>query len=256
MEQKSKTSRRNFILTGAAAISGTALLTMTGCDTQKNGQQTPVMKKFPKGSVILFQGDSITDMHRDRKNLNPNNIGAMGYGYPAHISGYLLMEQAKQQYKIYNRGISGNKVFQLADRWQEDCLDIKPDILCILIGVNDIWHTLSGHYPEGSVEKYEKDYDALLKRTKSALPNVKIIICEPFVLKVGAVDEQWFPEFDRYRKVAKEMADKYADIFIPFQTMFNNAIKKAPAEYWLPDGVHPSIAGAYLMGREWLKYTL
>ena len=252
-----KTSRRNFILKGAAAVAGgSALLSMGGCNTQKNKRKAASMKTFPKGSVILFQGDSITDMHRDRKNGDANNLGAMGYGYPAHISGYLLAEQAQQSYKIYNRGISGNKVFQLADRWQKDCLDIKPDILSILIGVNDIWHKLAGHYPEGSVEKYEDDYNALLKRTKEALPNVKIIICEPFVLKTGAVDDRWFPEFDRYRGVAKEMADEYGHKFIPFQSMFNKALKNAPADYWLPDGVHPSIAGAYLMAKEWLKYTL
>ncbi|MCK5852702.1 SGNH/GDSL hydrolase family protein [bacterium] len=254
MDHNHNTTRRNFILSGAAAaIGGSALFTVSGCDMNKKNIQ---QKKFPKGSTILFQGDSITDMGRDRKNHNPNDLRALGAGYPSHISGHLLGQHPEQAYNIYNRGISGNKVFQLADRWQEDCIDIKPDILSILIGVNDIWHTLSGNYAEGSVEKYEKDYRDLLERTRKALPKARIIICEPFVLKVGAVTDEWFPEFDRYRVAAKKIADSFADTFVPFQAMFNRAAKEAPANYWLPDGVHPSISGAYLMAQEWLKYVL
>jgi len=119
-------------------------------------------------------------------------------GYVYSIATQLLVDRAGDGLKIYNRGISGNKVFQLADRWDKDCLELKPDIVSILIGVNDIWHTLNGNY-NGTVEKYEKDYRALLNRTRKALPNVQLVICEPFVLRCGAVNDKWFPEFDRYR---------------------------------------------------------
>jgi lysophospholipase L1-like esterase len=94
--------------------------------------------------------------------------------------------------KFFNRGISGSKVYQLAERWQVDCLDLKPNVLSILIGVNDFWHKQKMQY-DGTLEKYESDYRALVKRTKSALPDVKLIICEPFLLNFGAVDDSWFP---------------------------------------------------------------
>ena len=114
MEQKNATTRRNFILSGAAAaISGGVILAMSGCNMKKGDKQVKLEKKFPQGSIILFQGDSITDMGRERKNQNINDLRAMGAGYPAHISGHLLTEYPQQQYKIYTRGISGNKVFQL-----------------------------------------------------------------------------------------------------------------------------------------------
>jgi lysophospholipase L1-like esterase len=140
----------------------------------------------------------------------------------------------------------------LADRWDKDCLDLKPDILSILIGVNDIWHSLNGNY-DGTVEKYEKDYRALLNRTRKELPNVQLVICEPFLLRCGAVNDKWFPEFDKYRTVSKKMSKEFNALFVPFQSMFDNAVKQAPPAHWAGDGVHPSMAGAYLMGQEWLK---
>ena len=122
--------------------------------------------------------------------------------YPAH------------DLRIFNRGISGNKVFQLAERWQADALELKPTVLSILIGVNDIWHKLNGNY-DGTVEKYETDYKALVKRTKDALPEVKLIICEPFVLRCGAVNSSWFPEFDEYRAAARRVAEEAGALFVP-----------------------------------------
>jgi lysophospholipase L1-like esterase len=206
-----------------------------------------------KDSTILFQGDSITDAGRDRKSEgNANDSNALGKGYVYSIATQLLAESPGDGLKIYNRGISGNKVFQLADRWDKDCLDLKPDVLSILIGVNDIWHSLNGNY-DGTVETYEKDYKALLGRTLKALPKVKLVICEPFVLRCGAVNDKWFPEFDQYRAVAGKMAREFDALFVPFQSMFDDAVKKAPPAHWAGDGVHPSMAGAYLMAQEWLK---
>ena len=116
----------------------------------------------------------------------------------------LLLDRPKEGLKIYNRGVSGNKVFQLAERWDADCLDLKPNVLSILIGVNDFWHTIDPRQNyKGTVEVYEKDYIALLKRTLKALPKVRLIIGEPFTVRNGgtrwAVDDKWFPEFDQYR---------------------------------------------------------
>lgn len=209
-----------------------------------------------KGSVVLFQGDSITDAGRDKKRENNvNDKNALGSGYVYLIAAQLLANQASDKLKIYNRGISGNKVFQLADRWDKDCLDLKPDVLSILIGVNDIWHALNGNY-DGTVETYEKDYRALLKRTFTALPNLKLVICEPFVLRCGAVNDKWFPEFNNYRAVARKMSKEFHTLFVPFQSMFDDAVKQASPTYWAGDGVHPSMAGAQLMAQEWLKTVM
>ena len=131
---------------------------------------------------------------------------------------------------------------------KSDCLDHRPDVLSILIGVNDIWHGLTGSY-DGTVQRYENDYMALIERTRMALPNVQLVICEPFVLKCGAVDEKWFPEFDHYRAVARRVASQNSATFVPFQEMFDRALSFAPAQHWARDGVHPSHHGSALIGR-------
>jgi lysophospholipase L1-like esterase len=206
-----------------------------------------------KGNTILFQGDSITDAGRQKDESSYNNAGSLGRGYALLAGASLLAGNPGLDLKIYNKGISGNKVYQLAERWDNDCLDIKPDILSILIGVNDIWHTLTGNY-NGTVDKYRDDYTALLERTKKALPGVKLVICEPFAVPgVKAVDDKWYPEFYGYQETAAEIADKFGAVFIPLQKVFDTAMKQAPGSYWTPDGVHPSLAGAQLMATAWLS---
>ena len=209
--------------------------------------------KLEKGMTILFQGDSITDAGRqNRQNPNPNEQASMGNGYASMATAALLTSRPELNLSIYNRGISGNKVHQLDARWQKECLDYQPDVLSILIGVNDIWHGLNGRY-DGTVETYENDYRALLQRTRKALPKVKLVICEPFVLRCGAVNDKWFPEFDHYRAAARKVADEYSAVFVPFQSMFDQALQFAPANHWAGDGVHPSSHGAALMADFWLR---
>jgi len=202
-----------------------------------------------KGAVILLQGDSITDAGRDR-NGGANDANGLGRGYPYLLGGELLADYPQLQLKVYNRGISGHKVPDLADRWQQDTVDLKPAVLSILIGVNDIWHKLNGHY-DGTVETYETGYRELLKRTLDAIPGVRIVVCEPFVLRCGAVNEKWFPEFDQRRAVAKKLADELKLTFVPFQAMFDKAVESAPPAYWAGDGVHPTLAGHALMTKTW-----
>jgi lysophospholipase L1-like esterase len=215
------------------------------------------MKKIQllKDQTILFQGDSITDAGRNREDMSYNNPRALGTGYAMLAAAQLLEEFAGLNLKIYNKGISGNKVYELAERWDKDCLDLKPDVLSILIGVNDFWHKLNGTY-NGTIEIYHNDYIALLERTLKALPNVKLVICEPFaVTGVKAVDEKWFPEFYEYQKAAREIADNFGALFIPFQRAYDEAIKEAPAAYWTGDGVHASFAGAQMMAETWMDAT-
>lgn len=241
--------RRGFVIAAASAaalVPGGNLLAQ-----QSTGSATRSRLLFKPGDTILFQGDSITDAGRKRDVAEANSFAALGTGYAWLAASQLLTNLPDAGLKFFNRGISGHKVFQLADRWQADCLDLKPNVLSILIGVNDFWHMKNGNY-DGTLEKYETDYRALLKRTKDALPDVKLVICEPFVLTVGAVDKSWPPEFAGYRAAAKRVAEEAGATFVPFQSMFDEAVKLAPPEHWARDGVHPTTHGAALMAARWL----
>jgi lysophospholipase L1-like esterase len=248
-------SRRNFFVksaVGAAALASIPSIISASIpsNSENKGNKYPI---FGKDSTILFQGDSITDAGRDKEKELPNNARSFGLGYAFLAASALLNELPKQNLTIYNRGISGNKVYQLADRWQKDCLDLKPDVLSILIGVNDYWHKRNGQY-EGTVEVYEKDYRKLLKSTKEKLPSIKLVICEPFyVLNTSAVDETWVAPMKEYQAAAKKIATEFGALWVPFQKVFDEAIKHAPATYWTDDGVHPAMPGAQLMAEAWLR---
>jgi lysophospholipase L1-like esterase len=249
--RSSSVGRRKFLkLAGAGfGLAGMAAASLTSARAAILHRGGGIVKD---GDVVLFQGDSITDAGRSReKETSENNQSGLGNGYAWLAAAELLVDHPKAGLRIYNRGISGNKVFQLAERWDKDCLSLKPDVLSILIGVNDIWHTLTGNY-KGTVEIYERDYHALLERTKKALPKVRLVICEPFVLRCGAVTDSWFPEFDKYRAAAKRVSDHFHATFVPFQAMFDEAVKYAQPDHWAKDGVHPSSSGASLMAHEWL----
>ena len=204
--------------------------------------------------TILFQGDSITDAGRDRSRYYPNQGGGMGEGYVRHIVTELLGKNPTSNLKIYNRGVSGNKVFQLKNRWEDDCLQLKPDVLSIMIGVNDFWHTLSNNY-KGTAATYQTDLDALIQVTKEALPDVQLVIAEPFVCHEGTAiaADKWKGKFERYQSACRRVSDKYGAIWVPYQSVFDKALKVAPTSYWCPDGVHPSMAGNYLMAQAWLS---
>ena len=245
--------RRSFLQSTLAA--GAAGLTAAHWNISPANAAEPATSRslIQPGQTILFQGDSITDARRSRNDAETPNLQlGMGGGYAWMTAAALLTAPQGDSLTIFNRGISGNKVHQLAERWEKDCLEIKPDVLSILIGVNDIWHHLSGRY-DGTVETYENDYRALLERTRKALPEVKLVICEPFVLRCGAVNDSWFPLFDQFRAVAKKLAEETKSVFVPYQTMFDAAVKYAPPEHWAGDGVHPTPNGASLMAAEWIR---
>ena len=250
----SNPARRTFIKQagmGAAAALGlpSVLSSCAGTDDKKRN----INDFFSEGDVILFQGDSITDAGRNKQQQLPNHGRSFGMGYAFMLTSSLLKDLAKKDLTFYNRGISGNKVHQLADRWQEDCLDLKPDILSILIGVNDYWHFRNGKY-DGTPEIYENDLRKLLIRTQSELPGIKFVICQPFVLTgTTAVDESWLEPFKPYQESAAKIASEFDAIWVPFQETFNEAVKIAPSKYWAHDGVHPSMAGSQLMAETWLN---
>ncbi|QHS58651.1 SGNH/GDSL hydrolase family protein [Chitinophaga agri] len=255
MEQHKNSNRRNFIrnvsLGSLAALSLPELVSAATTSSESPARAKKISLK--KDAVILFQGDSITDAGRKRDKNDANDPSALGNGYAYLTAAALLREFPDKNLKIYNKGISGNKVYQLAERWDADCLQIKPDVLSILIGVNDFWHTLNGNY-NGTIKTYRDDFTKLLDRTKQALPEVQLIIGEPFAVNgVKAVDDKWFPAFNDYRVAAREIATKYDAAFIPYQSIYDKAEKSAPGSYWTGDGVHPAIPGASLMAASWME---
>ena len=250
-------TRREFLKKTAFAGAGLAMLPeITQAVVSKQNAVNQQTISLKNDSVILFQGDSITDGGRKRESVSHNNIDQLGYGYALFTAASLLSSHADKKLKIFNRGISGNKVYQLRERWEVDTLALMPDILSILIGVNDFWHTLTGNY-NGTVQIYENDLRNLLKYTKEKLPQVQLVLCEPFALSGGSAinDDTWFPAFHAYRASMKKLAAEFDAVFVPFQTAFDEAMKKAPATYWSADGVHPDLPGRQLMANVWLKAT-
>ncbi len=248
-------SRRKFLLgttAGATAVMGIPGI-VNSCISSAEKSSDKKYSLFRTGSRVLFQGDSITDARREKEKQLPNNSLSFGQGYAFLAASKLLNSLAERKLIFYNRGISGNKVYQLAERWEKDCIDLKPDLLSILIGVNDYWHKRNNKY-EGTVEIYERDYNLLVKRTVEQLPGIKLVICQPFAVPgTSAVDQSWMKPIKEYQEAAKRVADEFQAVWVPFQKVFDEAVKYAPAVYWTEDGVHPSMAGAQLMSEAWLR---
>ncbi len=197
----------------------------------------------------MFQGDSITDASRSRE-----KDYKLGEGYPRLVEATLGLENP-EKYEFFNRGISGNRVVDLYARIKKDLINLAPDVLSILIGVNDVWHEIASQNGEDA-EKYFKIYCMLIEEVREALPNVKIMILEPFVLKAEATEARW-EDFDsgvrKNAEMARRVAEKYGLCFVPLQEGFDRLEKPAPAAYWLRDGVHPTAKGHEFIKREWLK---
>jgi len=237
-------TRRDFV-TAASAVAGAALLPAAA--TAGRAPAVPA-----DGAAVLFQGDSITDAGRDRAAADPNAAHALGSGYPLLVASAALAAHPDRGLRFYNRGVSGNTVPDLAARWAADTVALAPDVLSILIGVNDFWHKLSGGYT-GTVEDYEHQYAAVLDDTRRALPRTRLIVLEPFVLRCGAVDNRWFPEFDQRRAAAERVAQRAAATFVPLQRVFDDLGRKSTPQYWAADGVHPTPAGHAVIAERWRR---
>lgn len=201
---------------------------------------------FHKDARVLFQGDSITDGNRGR-NMDPNHI--LGHGYVFVIAARYGAAFPERNLTFLNRGVSGNTVLDLAKRWQQDTLDLKPDILSILIGVNDN----SKGVP---FDQYEQVYDKLLADARAANPNVRIVLCAPFTLPVGKKKEkyeEWNAGIKQRQEIVAKLAGKYHAALVRFQPVFEAACQKAPADHWIWDGVHPTYSGHELMADEWVR---
>ncbi len=204
------------------------------------------MIAIKSGQKILFIGDSITDCGRSRE-----NPGLLGNGYAMMTAAKLLVKYPEQNLSFCNYGISGNRVRDLKTRWAEDCIKQKPDILSILIGVNDTWRRYDRNDPtEASV--FEDDFCQILKQAKDEL-GCQIIILEPFVLPVPADRKKWREDIDPKINASRELAREYADAYVPLDGIFAAASCRQKPAYWAADGVHPTIAGHMLIANAWTE---
>ena len=232
------------------------------------------MIKLSQNDVVLFIGDSITDGNRGLT-MDLNHI--MGHGYQEMIASRLSADNYERMPRFINKGISGNKSFQLLDRWQQDCLQYKPTIISLLCGVNDVLYNIDR--VETSKEAVHF-IDEILKKTFDELPDVKFILCEPFYLDVrnqdapyeniphakSEADFHFGNEPLNIKKVEKAkakikmlqedlplLAEKYGCIYVPFQDVYDKAVETTPASYFIWDNVHPTMVGHRLMADRWLS---
>jgi lysophospholipase L1-like esterase len=192
---------------------------------------------FRRGARILFQGDSITDGNRGRS-ADPNHI--LGHGYAFIIAARHGAEFPEAGLEFMNRGVSGNTVLDLEKRWQADAIDLKPDILSILIGVNDRGKKVP-------LERFEQAYDAILSAARGENPEVMLVLGEPFLKPSGKPDA----DIEARREIVGRLAAKYGAAVVRYQRVFDEAAKRAPADYWIWDSVHPTYRGHQLMADEW-----
>ncbi len=205
---------------------------------------------FEKGTRLLFQGDSITDMGRGRTE-DPNHL--LGHGYAFLIAAREAADFPARNLTVLNRGISGNTSADLAARWKADTLDLDADVLSVLIGTNDLGQNFRKDLPF-SIEDYEATFRRLLTDATAARPDLKLILGEPFI----GLGKETLTRFDErkaamrsMRDVVSQLADDFHAPVVHYQMMFDAAAERAPMEYWIWDGIHPTFAGHRLMADEW-----
>jgi acyl-CoA thioesterase I len=197
------------------------------------------------GASVLFQGDSITDAGRDR--YDGNNLGS---GYAMMAAAWFSALYPEKSVSFLNRGMSGNRVLDLQGRWQEDCLELRPSWVSIMIGINDTWRRYDNNDPT-STQDYEAAYRAILGQTRERL-NARLILCEPFVLPVPQDREEWREDLDPQIAVVRRLAREFSAILVPLDGIFAQATTQREPAFWAGDGVHPTVEGHALVAQSWL----
>lgn len=199
---------------------------------------------FAPNARVLFQGDSITDGNRGRS-ADPNHI--LGHGYVFIVSARHGAAFPESKLEFINRGVSGNTVLELEKRWQKEALDVKPDVLSILIGVNDSGRKIP-------LAEFEQVYDKLLTSARAANPQLKLVLCEPFWLDhTATTPAKGSPNADivSRQEIVAKLATKHHAALVHFQRALDDACQRAPATHWIWDGVHPTYSGHQILADEW-----
>jgi lysophospholipase L1-like esterase len=198
-------------------------------------------------STLLFTGDSITDCNRGL-------FRSLGTGYVRSISKTLKHNSPNLNISIKNTGISGNTTRDLLKRWQPDCIDIAPDVLSILIGINDLWssHAEPEDIPNAVLpDEFESNYDAMLSKVRGSF-DCRIILIEPFMFCTNT-DNAMFVGLNAYRNVVSKLAIKFDTVFLGIQNIINNDIKNYPLNKWSDDFVHPTKWAHEWIAKKWLE---
>lgn len=196
--------------------------------------------------TVLFQGDSITDVGRDRETDD------LGRGYARIAAGLFTAKYPNMNVTFLNKGISGNRTSDLLARWEEDCLALKPDFLSILIGINDTWRRFDSNSPT-TAEQYESNYRTLLTQVRERLGDIPVLLIEPFLMPFVPDKLNWREDLDPKIHAARKMAQEFHAHYLPLDGLFASKSIDCGYEVWSADGVHPSLAGHTLIAQEWLK---
>ncbi len=194
---------------------------------------------------ILFQGDSITDMGRDRS--DPHHLGN---GYPKLVAHYLQELFPDKEFEFLNFGISGNRTCDLVDRWQSDCLDWDPDVVSIMIGINDTWRAFDQNMPM-TAEEFEANYRTLLTQIKEKT-HAKILMLEPYLLRNEPGKDGWRADLDPKINAVRRLALEFADAYVATDGIMAAASVEESPTYWSGDGVHPNDEGAMLIATHYI----
>jgi lysophospholipase L1-like esterase len=198
-------------------------------------------------SVILFQGDSITDCNRDKKRDDK-----FGEGYAMMINAWLNSIYPEKEFNFLNRGVSGDRVSNLKERWQNDCINLEPDLLSILIGINDCWERYKNNDPT-SVEEFKRIYRDILVQVRNEFTEIKIILCEPFLLPVNEEQKKWREDLDPKINIIRNLAREFNTEYLALDGIFAEASTKQKPDFWTVDGIHPTYAGHALIARAWIN---
>jgi len=196
------------------------------------------------GPLILFQGDSITDCGRNREVYDD-----LGQGYAAMAAAWYQALFPEQMARFINRGIGGDTAPNLKARWQQDCLDHKPDLVSILVGINDSAIAFRGG--DEGLEDFESAYRDILTRTKASM--AEILIMEPFLLPYPEEQRPWRAELDPRIHIVRDLAREFSAAYVPLDGIFAEATMRRDSAFWGPDGVHPSAPGHALIAQVWLE---
>jgi acyl-CoA thioesterase I len=202
--------------------------------------------KIKADDTILFTGDSVTDCLRVRENADH-----LGFGYVSLTAAHLQAQLASPQLRIFNRGISGDRVSDMLKRIEPDLLILQPTVVSILIGINDTWHRFNAKETTEATS-FERDYRALLEKISQHL-KARVVLLEPFLLHVSQDQHTWREYLNPNIDVTRKLAVEFGAELLPLDGLFAQGSTLAPANYWAEDGVHPSSAGHALIAETWLK---
>jgi lysophospholipase L1-like esterase len=197
-------------------------------------------------STILFQGDSITDAGRKR-----NALEALGEGYVMMTAAWVWATHPEYGARFINRGIGGNRIRDLRNRWKRDCLDLKPNLVSILIGINDAHGKPCWNNPT-SAESFQSDYEYILEQTRRS-SEIQIVLLEPFLLPSSQNYAETMLSLSPIIEVVRELSKRFETTLIPLNDIFAKAARVKNPSYWAFDGVHPTLAGHVLISQSWIK---